>query len=141
MKNKFQIKFSLNTLVKIAILSAAAYVLMLIEFPLPIFPPFLKLDISEIPVLLAAFALGPVSAIFVELIKNALHLFNSTSMGVGEIANFVVGISLAVPAGIIYKLHKGKKFAALGLLTGIIIMAAVALVQLFCYASFLMPKY
>ncbi len=119
-------KISVNKMVKLAILSTLAYVLMLIAFPLPFFPWFLQLDISEIPVLLAAFTMGPVAAIVVELVKNLLHLFNTYSFGVGEIANFIVGISFVVPAAIIYKMRKSRLCAIIGLLSGMILMAAVA---------------
>ena len=43
-----------------AILTAMAFILMYLEVPLPLMPPFLKFDFSEIPVLVGAFALGPV---------------------------------------------------------------------------------
>jgi len=119
-------KISVNKMVKLAILSALAYVLMLLAFSLPFFPPFLQIDISEIPVLLAGFTMGPVAAIIVELVKNLLHLFNTYSLGVGELANFIVGIAFVVPAAIIYKMRKCRLYAIIGLLSGIILMAVVA---------------
>ena len=80
----------LNTMVKISFLSAAAMVLMAIDFPLPIFPAFLKIDLSDIPALVGAFTLGPVSGVIIEFIKVFLYAFikgTSTAL-VGETANF-----------------------------------------------------
>ncbi|MFA6308982.1 MAG: ECF transporter S component [Clostridia bacterium] len=119
-------KMNVNTLVKIAVLAALAFVFMLLEFSLPVFLPFLKFDISEIPVLLAGFTLGPLAAVLVEFIKNFLHLFVSGSGGVGELANFIMGVAFVVPASIIYRRHKSRLYAIIGLLTGIIMMSVVA---------------
>ena len=96
----------LTIYIKIALLSAIAMILMYIDFPvIPLFP-WLKIDLSEVPVLMGGFAFGPMAAIFIELIKNILIIIvKGTNTGfVGEIANFIVGISLVVPASIIYKL-------------------------------------
>ena len=110
---------------KVSMLSAAAFVLMLFEFPLPfIAPPFYELDFSEVPVLLGAFALGPVAGIVIEFIKVILNLLiNGTiTAGVGETANFLIGIAFVVPAGIIYKKKKSKRTALLGMVVGGAIM-------------------
>ena len=82
------------------IFGALGFVLMLLEFPLPfIIPSFIKLDFSEIPALIAAFAFGPLHGILVCAIKNILHLFVTSSAGVGELSNFILGaILLELPA-------------------------------------------
>lgn len=123
MKNK-----KLNTLVKISLLSAMAFILMFLEVRVPLFPDFLKLDISDIPALLGAFALGPVEGIVIELMKNILHGFikGSTSMWVGELANFLIGSALVFTAGLLYKRNKSKKTAVQGIIYGIIAMTVVA---------------
>ena len=98
-----------NTMVKISMLSAVATVLMLFEFPLPfIAPSFYELDFSEVPVLVGAFAMGPVAGIIIEGMKILLNfIINGTvTAGVGEIANFVMGILFICPAAIIYKQNK-----------------------------------
>ncbi len=134
-------KTNAKWMVKVSMLAAAAMVLMLLEFPIPfIAPPFYEFDFSEVPVLIAAFALDPVAGIAVELIKVLLNLIvNGTiTAGVGEFANFLIGISFAVPAGLIYRRHKDKKHAALGLVAGSTVMVLLgAIVNLYI----LIPTY
>ncbi|WP_257790941.1 ECF transporter S component [Candidatus Formimonas warabiya] len=119
-------RFDVKNVVKISIMAALSFLIMLIEFPLPFMPPFMQIDLSEIPALLTAFSLGPGAGVLVELIKNILHLLKSQTAGIGELANFVVGIALVIPAGLIYKWNKSKKGAFLALVVGVVIMAAVA---------------
>jgi riboflavin transporter len=132
-------KISVNKMVKIGVLSSLAFVIMWFEIPIPFMPAFLKIDFSEVPALLAAFSLGPISAVFVELIKNILHLIlrNDTS-GIGELANFLVGAAFVVPAGLIYKSGKNKKVAIISLVTSTISMVIFA--SLFNY-FILLPLY
>jgi len=111
------------------IFGALGFVLMLLEFPLPfIIPPFIKLDFSEIPALIASFAYGPLYGILVCAIKNLLHLFVTTSAGVGEVSNFILGAIFVLPAGVIYRKIHNRKGALLGSLTGAVIMAVVSVV-------------
>lgn len=119
---------NLNKMIKISLLATIAFILMFFEFPLPIFPEFLKIDLSDLPALLGTFSLGPVSGILIELLKNVLHvMFKGTSTGlVGELANFIVGSIFVVIAGIIYNMKKSKKSAILGLLAGTIVMSVCA---------------
>lgn len=106
-KSKKKIKTS--TLVKVALLSAISFILMFIEMPIPIFPSFLKIDISDIPALVAGLTLGPIAGVFVEFVKNILHLITSTSTGgVGELANVIVGGSFVLTASVIYRKNKTK---------------------------------
>lgn len=119
---KLTTKQKTNWIAKTGIMAAAAIVLMFLEFPLPLMPGFLKFDVSEIPVLLAAFALGPWSAVIIELIKNLAHFPFSGTAGVGEIANFVVGCAFVVPAGILYRFHRSKKMAVIGMAAGTLMM-------------------
>ena len=118
-------KVNIRAITVTAMLSAVAFVLMFIEFPIPIMPPFIKLDISDLPALLSTFALGPVSGVVVELLKNLLHILfkGTTSAGVGELCNFLFGCFFVVPAGLIYKHKKSRKSAALGAFVGCLIMA------------------
>ena len=110
----------------VGILGAIAYILMWIEFPIPIMPSFIKFDFSDFPALIAAFALGPVSGILVELIKNILHSFSSGSFGVGELSNFILGASFAGTAGFIYQRNKTKKGAIIASVVGAVVMAAIS---------------
>jgi len=114
--------FSIRNMSIIGMLSAVSTVVMLFEFPLWFAPSFYKLDASEVIVLIGAFALGPVAGIIIEFLKIVLNLLiNSTTTAyVGEIANFLIGCSLIVPASLIYKKHKTIKFAVIGLVIGTI---------------------
>ena len=120
--NKNRIR--LHWIAKTGILSAIAIVLMYLEFNLPFMPIFLKFDFSEIAVLLAAFSMGPLTAILVELIKNLANLmFEGTiTGGVGELANFVIGSIFTGTAGLIYKLHKSRRNAIIGMAGGTVAM-------------------
>ncbi|NMA66929.1 MAG: ECF transporter S component [Clostridiaceae bacterium] len=111
---------------KVAILSALATVVMFIETPIPFMPPFLKLDLSELIVLLGAFAMGPVAGILIELIKNLVHVAFTITGGIGELANFIVGCAFVVPAAIIYKRNKNIKTAIIGLIVGSISMVIIS---------------
>lgn len=126
--------------VKIAMLAAMADVLMLFEFPLPFLAlPFYKLDVSELPVLLGGFALGPVAGVLIELLKNLLHLLlpGSSTMGVGELANFVTGCVLILPAAVFYRIKKQRSSAVVGLSVGVLIYAlAGALMNYFILIPF-----
>ncbi|GAA0177714.1 ECF transporter S component [Clostridium sediminicola] len=112
----------LNRMVKISLLSVMAFLLMFIDVPLPIFPAFLKIDISDLPALLGAFAMGPIAGVAIELFKNILILIlKGTSSGfVGEFANFTVGAIFVLVSGYIYKLNKTKKMAIISLFAGVL---------------------
>lgn len=102
-----------------AMLGALASVLMFFEFPIPvIIPSFIKMDLSELPALIASFSLGPFYGVAVCLIKNLVHLPLSTSGGVGNLANFLLGCAFVIPAGWIYRFKKGRSGALLGSLAG-----------------------
>jgi len=115
-------RFTTRKLTTLAILSAAAYILMFMEFTPPFVPVFLKMDFSEIPVLLGAFAFGPLSAVMIELIKNLLHLPMTATAGVGELANFLAGSLFAGTAGIIYRYMKNRKGAIIAMAAGTLAM-------------------
>lgn len=121
-------KTTLSTLIKVSVLSAMALILMFFEFPLPIFPDFLKIDFSDIPALLGAFAMGPFAGIVIELIKNLLHIVikGSQTALIGELANFVVGAALVGTAGIVYKRSKTRKNALISIAAGVLVMSVVA---------------
>lgn len=117
---------TVNGLVKISILSVLAYVIMFIELPVFFFPGFLKIDFSDLPALIGGLALGPAAGIMIELIKNLLHFLTKTSTGgVGEFANFLVGIALIIPACVSYHKYRTKKGAMMGIIIGIIAMSIV----------------
>lgn len=103
---------------KTGILAAIATLLMFIEFPLPLMPAFLKYDFSDIPALLAAFAMGPLTGVLVQFIKNAIHLTTSSSGFIGQLANFVMGSAFAGVAGLVYRYRRTKGGAFAGLAAG-----------------------
>jgi len=109
-----------------AMLGAVAYVLMFLEFPVPLIPGFIKMDFSELPALIASFAYGPLSGVAVCLIKNLIHLFNTQSGGVGELSNFILGAVYVFIAGLIYKKLHNKKGALVGALAGAVVMALIS---------------
>lgn len=119
----------LDKSIKIAVLGAIAFILMFIEIPvIPMFP-WLKMDLSEVPVLMGAFAFGPLAGISVEALKLLLHLMikGTSTGGVGELANLLVGVALVVPAAFIYNRKKSKKTAILGMIIGTICMEVVGI--------------
>ncbi|SMC42638.1 ECF transporter S component [Papillibacter cinnamivorans] len=128
-------RIATNTLVKIAVLGVIARIVMFLEFPLPLFPTFLKLDLSDIVCLIGAFALGPIAGMGIEFVKCLLHVLTgglASTGGVGDLANFIVGSAFVVSAGWYYKTHKSKKGAYISLLIGAVALpVAGALVNYF----------
>jgi riboflavin transporter FmnP len=128
-------------LVEIGMLGAIATVLMLFEFPIPfIAPPFYELDFSEVPVLVGAFALGPVAGATIELVKILINLLiNGTATAfVGEIGNYLLGCSFIIPAALIYKKKKSKKTALAAMIVGTIVMTVFGCIL---NAYVLLPTY
>ena len=112
-----------------AMLSAVAFVLMFIEFPIPaLIPAFVKLDISDLPELLAAFSLGPVYGVVVAFLKNLLFsvLHGTSSAYVGELFNFIMGAVFSFAAGFVYQHNKTRRGALLGALVGTALMAVLS---------------
>ena len=118
----------LNTraLTMTALLSALAYILAFLEFLVPLSPSFARMDFSDFPALIGAFAFGPVCGILVELIKNTLQLFTTSTGGVGEFANFLMGGAYVAAAGLIYQKHKTKQTALIACIVGSIAMGITA---------------
>ena len=120
-------KVNIRTIAVTGMLGALATILMFLEFPIPmLIPPFIKFDFSELPALLAAYAMGPVSGIAVCFIKNVINLLHSQTGGVGELSNFILGVCFVLPAGLIYKKKKTQKNALIGAFAGAVLMAVVS---------------
>ena len=111
-----------------AIMSAFSLVVMMIEFPIPIMPSFIKFDISELPALITSFAFGPLWGVIVCFLKNLIHLINTHTAGVGELSNFVLGAAFTGVAGLFYKKMKTKKGAFIGSLIGALAMAIFSVI-------------
>lgn len=122
-----QTSIQVRKMVQIAMLSAVSVILMLFEIPLFFAPSFYKIDLSEVPVLIGAFAMGPLAGVIIELLKIVLNLVitGSLTAGVGEFANFLIGCAFVVPSAIIYQKGKNKKNAIVGMLVGTLIMTVV----------------
>jgi len=112
----------------IGMLSAIAFLLMYLDFSVPFMPTFIKMDISELPALIGSFAMGPVEGIIICLVKNLLHLMKTTTGGVGELSNFILGASFTGVAGAFYKKMKTKKGALIGSLIGAFAMAVISVI-------------
>ena len=110
-----------------ALLSACASVLMLLSFSVPFMPSFIKMDFSELPALLASFSLGPLSGVVVCLIKNLVNLPTTMTGGVGELANFLMGVTFVLPTGLIYRYKKNRMGAVIASISGATIMAVCSL--------------
>lgn len=115
---------STRKIAMIGVFAAIAMVLHIFDFPVPFAPPFYKLDFSEIPALIGAFAFGPVAGVMIEFCKILLKLLvkGTSTAFVGDLANFVVGCSFILPASIIYMVKKTKKSAIVASVTGTLIM-------------------
>ena len=125
-----------------AIFTALAVALMFLEVPLPLMPPFLKFDFSEIPVLVGTFALGPVYGIIIELLKNLIHLPWTGTMAIGEMSNFITGSIFVGTAGFIYTRKRTRKGAVISMIIATLALAVIAVpvnafINLPLYASVL----
>lgn len=117
-------KVNVRRLVFTALLSALSLVLAeVLKFKVPVMPSFISFDFSDVPAMLASLTMGPVSGVFVCLIKNVFGCFSTNTGCVGELANFILGVALVLPAGIIA--HKSKKLsrAVVGCAVGAVLMA------------------
>jgi riboflavin transporter len=138
---KMKKKMSVKASVSIGMLSSIAYLLMLLNFPLPPFPNFLFIDFSDLPALIAALIFGPVAGILVEFFKNTLDYLmtgSQTGVPVGHIANFLAGIMFILPAYYVYNKIKTKKGMTIALIAGTLIMAVMMSILNYL---FILPAY
>ena len=125
MKNK-----NLRKVTVTAILAAMSTALMFMSFPVLLMPSFIKLDFSELPALIAAYALGPIYGVCVSIVKNLINgIFFSTTGGVGELSNCILSSTFVFTAGMIYKKKKCRSYALLGAVVGSFIMAGMSLIS------------
>ena len=133
-------RFGVRALVNIGMLAAIAIILMLFDIPLPFAPSFYEVDFSEVPVMVGCFAMGPFAGALIEFVKILLNfVFTGTdTAGVGELANFIIGCALCVPAGLIYRRKRTRTTALVGMAVG-----TVAMTVLGCMinAYILLPTY
>lgn len=139
-KTNVKTRNKIRTMAQVGMLGAIAVVLMLFEIPLPFAPSFYEIDFSEVPVLVGSFTMGPIAGITIELIKILLNLAinGTTTAGVGEFANFLIGCAFIVPAAVIYKRKRTRTGAIIGMASGTVFMAVVGC---FLNAYLLLPTY
>lgn len=125
--NKIERSQRIRFLVMTGVLGAVSTVLMMLSFSVPFMPSFIKMDFSELPALIASFSMGPLSGVMVCLIKNLINVTMTTTGGVGELSNFLLGCCLVVPAGLVYRWRKKRLVAFLGALAGSLIMGLASL--------------
>lgn len=133
-------KLDLNKFIKISLLGAIAVILMYFDFPVvPLFP-WLKIDLSDVPALMGAFAFGPMAGVVIEALKNILIILvkGSQTGFVGEMANFIIGISLVVPAAYVYHRNKSRKTALIGMVVGFI---SVQVIGILANLYLILPAY
>lgn len=129
LKRRMDVKtehYNTRSITMTAMLAAVSYILAFVEFPVPLSPAFAKMDLSDFPALIGAFAFGPISGIMIEFVKNGLQLLSTSTGGVGELANFLIGASFVLAAGFVYRLHKTKKAAWAACMAGSFIMGIIA---------------
>lgn len=129
-------------LIKVALMASISVILMYFEFP--IFPafPWLKIDASDLPALIGSFAFGPLTGVIIEALKNVLKILvkSTTSGGVGELANFIIGSTFVGTAGMIYKFKKTRINAVISLIIGTIVLGIVgALANMYILIPLYMP--
>lgn len=118
--------FTIRDLTTCAILAAISAILFMIEIPVVL---FYKLDLSSLPVLLGAFAMGPVQGLVIQAVKSLLGLLHSTSQGVGELADFIMGAAMLLPAGIIYRFRRDRMGAIIGMGAGTVVATIVGVLS------------
>lgn len=127
-KNSTKQAISTRVLAGASMLAAASCVLQYLEFPLPfLIPSFIKMDFSDLPALVGAFAYGPFAGVLIELVKNLIHCAASQSATVGELSNFLLGAVFTFTAGSIYKAKKTRSRALVGGLLGAVAMGILSI--------------
>lgn len=127
----FKNKITTKQMIMVSLLGAISAVLMIIEFQLPFAPTFLKMDFSELPIIIGGFILGPGLGVIIIVIKILLNLLlnGTTTMFVGELSNMILSLAFMLPAAIIYQRDKSKKSAITGLITGTILTSLLAILS------------
>ena len=119
-------KISTRVMVCTAMLAAVSFLLAFLEVPMLLSPSFARMDLSDLPALIGAFAFGTMAGVVIELIKNGLQVFSTQTAGIGELANFAMGASFVFTAGLIYKRNKTKKTALIACIIASVVMGVVA---------------
>ncbi len=137
-------KINIRGMVVAAIMGALGFVLMLVSFKVSFMPSNLSFDVSELPALITSFSFGPMYGVLCCLIKNLLHVFQSQTLTIGELSNFILGSVFVYTAGIIYKRKRTRAGALWGSILGSVAMAIFGLFSNYyivypIYAKLYMP--
>ena len=120
-------KNKIDFIVKVGAFAAIAFVLQIIGSMMAIkVAGFLEVEISDLPAMIIAFAMGPIAGIAVEFIKNLLHLTVSSTGFVGELANFVINGVFVCVCGLVYRRMRTKKGAVIALAVATLVMTAIS---------------
>lgn len=122
-------RMDIGRMARVGMMCAISVVLAYLEIPLTFFAPWLKLDLSYAPVLLTGFALGFPSGFAVLAVKNVIHLLTTTSGGVGQLADLLVGTAMLLPATLVYGRVRNRKGALTGMLLGTLAMVVVGVLS------------
>lgn len=117
---------------KVGMLSVIAFILMYFQLPITfVAPPFMKLDISDLPVLMGAFTMGPVFGIIIAALKNIMHIIFKGTMtaGIGELSNFLISSTFAFVSAYFYRKHRTYKGAIISLTLGVLAMTCLAMLS------------
>lgn len=133
-------KFKTRDLTVIAMLGAICCVLMHIDFPLPFMPPFMNFDLCGLVELIGGFAMGPLQAFAIIMVKILLKLATegTTSAFTGELQNVLLSCAYVLPPVILYHRNKTKRTAIVGMATG---TAFVSIVAVFTNLFIIIPFY
>lgn len=133
-------KLNVKEIALIGMLGGMAGILMIFRTPIPFMPPFMDFDLAQLPEIIGGFALGPLAAVLIVLVKILvkLALIGTGSMFTGEISNIILSLAFVLPAIIIYDKHKSKQSAKLGLLIGTLCSTVMAV---FTNLLFIIPFY
>jgi Predicted membrane protein len=133
-------KIGIRKITQIGLLAAIAALLMWFELPLPFAPPFYKIDLGDVPAMIGTFSMGPVAGVLIQLVKILLKLImkSSTTLGIGDVASFMIGCAFCVPAGLTYRKKKSRTGAFIGMALGTVVMTAFGA---FLNAFVLLPTY
>lgn len=108
-----------------AVFAAISIVLMLFEIPIPFLPPWLEIDLSSVPILIASFSLGPLWGLGAQIVKSIVHIPMGGTGGVGELADILMGAAFILPASILYRRNRTRRTAMIGMGIGVVLMCVV----------------
>ncbi len=117
-----------------ALMTAIGSIIYMVFPELQIIPgvSYMKIDFSDFPAVLTGMVLGPWQGVLVEVVKNIIHLSKTTTVGIGEIMNIVLGsgivISMSLLTKLFAKVFKEKKYSPRAYILSSVITVAITIV-------------